>query len=190
MVSSPTTTAPASLAARPCLDSGSATTPIRALVSTGCGNWNRLRMTGPFFKVSSRIATSYFASVGLRPTSKARMYLLQSERSRSQVHPRGQAYRIASHNENCSAFFKFGIVKRVFPLFFLFDAITASARLYLPGTFGRLLALRTNCWRRAGRRHSGHLTGFWRLSAVQNGDVAAIMDAMQMAMAMNQSTSL
>jgi hypothetical protein len=73
--SSPTRTAPADRASAAAFDSGSAMTQMRTSVLTGCGSRNRFRTTGPFFSVRRRTATSYLDEVGLRPTSKARIYL-------------------------------------------------------------------------------------------------------------------
>jgi len=56
-------------------------TQIRISVLTGCGSRNRFRMTGPFLSVRRRTCSSYLEEDGLRPTSKARIYLFYRQPS-------------------------------------------------------------------------------------------------------------
>ncbi len=72
-VSSPTTEAPALMAAFAIAESGGQMTQIRIEVFTGWGSCIRLRIVGPFLSVRSLRCISYLEDVGGRPTSKARM---------------------------------------------------------------------------------------------------------------------
>jgi hypothetical protein len=75
MSSSPTRTAPAARASAAACESGAAMTQMRTSVFTGWGSRKRFRTTGPFLSVRRRTCSSYLEEDGLRPTSKARIYL-------------------------------------------------------------------------------------------------------------------